>query len=429
MNEMFTALLQSSACIAIIYLAYSLFLRKETFYTANRTFLLAALLISAVIPFINLPELFTQYEESSTIMLEPLIIGGTYVRATISSNPATFDAIMAVYLSGLTFFGLRFLFRLFQIFRLVKRFGVTRKDGAYFVHTDRAYAPFSFFNLIFINATGFNSSEARDIMAHEQVHARQWHSLDLILLEILAVIHWFNPFIWMLRHAFRGLHEFLADEGVIHSGADIKIYSAMLFRQSTGIQVSDLTNHFSKSLLKRRFTMMYKKKSKSLAGIKLILAIPLVSGMMLLIACTGNDHSQQAENPIPPGTPETVINETVPEELPPVVPQEEETPVFTVVDEMPVYPGGLDAMYAFLGENIKYPEEAKKNGTTGRVFISFVVEKDGSISNIEILRGIGHGCDEEAIRVVESMPPWTPGKQRGQAVRVRFNLPIKFALD
>jgi bla regulator protein blaR1 len=160
MNELFTALLQSSACIAIVYLAYSLFLRKETFYNANRTFLLAALLISAAIPFINLPELFPQYEESSTIMLEPLIIGGTYVRAAISGNPATFDIILAVYLSGMTFFGLRFLFRLFQILRLVNRFGITRKDGAYFVYTARDYAPFSFFNLIFINATGFNSSEA-----------------------------------------------------------------------------------------------------------------------------------------------------------------------------------------------------------------------------------------------------------------------------
>lgn len=103
--------------------------------------------------------------------------------------------------------------------------------------------------------------------------------------------------------------------------------------------------------------------------------------------------------------------------------------VFTVVEDMPEYPGGFEAMSAFLAENIKYPEQAKKDKINGRVFVSFVVEKSGEVSNVKLLRGIGGGCDEEALRVVSNMPNWKPGTQKGKAVRVQYNLPIKFALD
>ena len=112
-----------------------------------------------------------------------------------------------------------------------------------------------------------------------------------------------------------------------------------------------------------------------------------------------------------------------------VIQQEAPKEIFTVVEEQPGYPGGDEARIKFLQENIKYPEEAKELGVQGKVFVTFVVEVDGSITDVKVLRGIGAGCDEEAIRVVKSMPRWVPGKQRGQPVRVQFNLPIKFTLQ
>lgn len=117
------------------------------------------------------------------------------------------------------------------------------------------------------------------------------------------------------------------------------------------------------------------------------------------------------------------------EEKPQVIEQPKEAEIFTVVEENPQFPGGDAELYRYLAENIKYPEEAKELVIQGRVFVNFVVEPDGSISNVRVLRGIGGGCDEEAIRVVKSMPKWTPGKQRGQPVRVSFNLPVKFTLQ
>lgn len=117
--------------------------------------------------------------------------------------------------------------------------------------------------------------------------------------------------------------------------------------------------------------------------------------------------------------------------VPPVMDEEEEEEqqIFTVVESMPSFPGGEAARIKYLAENIKYPQMARESGIQGRVFVTFVVEKDGSVTDVKVLRGIGGGCDEEAIRVIENMPKWNPGKQRGKPVRVQFNMPILFKLN
>ncbi|MBN3034255.1 MAG: energy transducer TonB [Bacteroidales bacterium] len=124
---------------------------------------------------------------------------------------------------------------------------------------------------------------------------------------------------------------------------------------------------------------------------------------------------------------ETEIQEYIPVEEPEE--EEEEAPIFTVVEAMPEFPGGEEARIRFLSDNIKYPQMARESGIQGRVFLTFVVERDGSVTDVKVLRGIGGGCDEEAIRVVQSMPRWIPGKQRGKPVRVQFNMPILFKLN
>ena len=142
------------------------------------------------------------------------------------------------------------------------------------------------------------------------------------------------------------------------------------------------------------------------------------------------DDEQEIKN-------ELVVNAEVTEETKNVdivqvkVEEEEEVaeePIFTVVESEPEFPGGMEALYKYLAQNIKYPQLARENGITGKVYVTFVVEKDGSIANPRILRDIGGGCGAEAIRVVKAMPKWSPGKQRGKAVRVQFNLPVNFNL-
>ncbi|HSG68454.1 MAG TPA: energy transducer TonB, partial [Bacteroidales bacterium] len=213
----------------------------------------------------------------------------------------------------------------------------------------------------------------------------------------------------------------------LHSGVDASVYSALLFEQSTGIQINDLTNNFSKSLLKRRFVMMNKKRTTKVARLKLLVALPLALSLLLVISFSPEVMAQEKKT-IPPPPPKTTKTDAKPVEKVEPVKIEKEELVYTVVEEMPQYPGGQKAMYAYLGENIKYPEEAKKKGISGTVFVTFVILDNGEVSNVSILRGVGYGCDEEALRVVKGMPKWTPGKQDGKPVNVSFNLPIKFNL-
>lgn len=425
MNDIISTVLQSSLSLAILFLIYHAFLRKDTFFKTNRIYLLLAMLFSVCIPFINVSVFFPSSSPGYLVLLDPVIITGENVQSTITENRSIFQVILIIYLTGVAIFSIRFIYQLTQLFFLIRRYGIRKKEGIHFVFTDKNFSPFSFFNLVFFNQSDTESVDAKKIIAHERVHIIQWHSLDLMLLEIITIIQWFNPFIWMYRHAIKTLHEYLADEGVLHSGVDVKVYRALLFSQSTGIQINDLTNNFSKSLLKRRFMMMNKTKSTMLARAKLMLALPLAITMMLVISCSPGAVNQAEEEAPPP--PEILEQNVDPIGEPAEV--GDETPIFTVVENMPEYPGGMDAMYAYLGENIQYPDSAKMNNISGKVYVTFVIEKDGSVTNVVVLRGIGGGCDKEAMRVVSEMPNWKPGKQRGQEVRVQYNLPIKFTLD
>lgn len=426
MNDLLLMLLQSSLSIAIIYLVYHVFLRNDTFFKTNRFYLITAILFSLLIPFIDLSRLFGAVERTYFVLLDPVIISPVEIQTTMDNNPSLSQIALAIYFTGLTIFLIRFLFQLGQLIFLIRRYGISKKQSMRFVFTDKTYSPFSFFNIVFLNRNDLESLDTQKIIAHEKVHIRQWHSLDLMLLEIITIIQWFNPFIWMYRHAVKSLHEYLADEGVLYGGVDVKTYSALLFSQSTGIQINDLANNFSKSLIKRRFIMMTKSRTQNFARLKLMLVLPLALSMLLVISCGPDVPSQQEKELVKPQT--DAPNEADRPPPPPQAQEDEKKIIFTVVEVMPEYPGGEKEMMKFLAENIKYPTVAKENGISGKVYVTFIVDKNGLIDNITVLRGIGGGCDEEAMRVIKMMPKWKPGTQRGQAVRVQYNVPIKFTL-
>ena len=138
------------------------------------------------------------------------------------------------------------------------------------------------------------------------------------------------------------------------------------------------------------------------------------------------DELEEIEINVEPKQNEVVNEYMVPENE---VEEKEEAEVFTIVDEMPQFPGGESKLMEYVSKNINYPQIARESGIQGRVFVGFVVEPDGSISNVKLLRGIGGGCDEEALRVVNSLPKWKPGKNRGKAVRVSYQIPVFFKLQ
>jgi TonB family protein len=236
----------------------------------------------------------------------------------------------------------------------------------------------------------------------------------------------------------KSIHEFLADEGVLQNGISRSTYQQMILNETMGIQVNELTNHFNVSLLKKRIAMMTKTKSKIWARSKVLFALPILLVMGFILTANSNGNlpainpgaviiSQAMIVPAPdPTTQDKPKQETQVKYVAPVVSSNKAD---QEVDKMPAYPGGDEARSKFFVETVKYPENALKKGIQGTVFISFLVKADGSITNVKIMRGIGGGCDEEAIRVVKLMPKWTPGELKGKPVDVEFTMPIKFALD
>jgi len=256
------------------------------------------------------------------------------------------------------------------------------------------------------------------------MHAFQLHSLDLIFIEVLVILFWFNPFIYWYRKSIREVHEFLADQAVVENGYDHLDYQKLLLNQAAGGRFIGLTSRFSYSLSKNRLKMLTMMKSKNISKTKFFLAIPFAiafifffinSSDLVKASIARNFNSNIIE-----------INDTIVEN------QKEdkvEGEVFFTVDEMPKFNGkDADEFRSFIQKNLRYPVEAQKNDINGRIFVSFVVDKKGYVKNVKVERGVCPSLDKEAIRVVKLSPKWEPGIKDGKQVNVKYTFPIVFKL-
>ena len=421
MNNLILYLIQSGISLILFYGIYWLFLRKDTFHMVNRIYLVVTVVFSLIFPLlqISLP-FYANSQTTFVVMLDAVTINATSLQSTLSNHFSAFQIIVVIYLTGASIFFIRFLFQLGQLVLMVRKHGISHEEGLNIVFIDRNYSPFSFFNLIFINRKEINKQNISEIIAHEQVHIRQQHSLDLILIEIMTIVQWFNPLVWLYRSSIKNIHEYLADEGVLIKGFDAINYQNLLIHQSLGVQVNDMTNNFNHSLIKKRIIMMTKNKSKFMARLKVLLVTPVA--IFLVAAFTASPMVQSIAQVDKSSNEKKEIRKITPQMQP-------DEDVFTVVEVMPRFPGGEDARWKYIQSSLKYPETARKAGKQGTVYITFVVEKDGSISGAKVLRGIDKECDKTALNVVENMPNWKPGLQRGKPVRVQFNMPIRFNLN
>ena len=408
MNDLILYFVRSGFSFATLYIFYWMFLKKETCFSCNRFYLIFSLLFSVIVPFIpNMVAANNLILLKYSVLLEPITIFPESKIIDGGQNYNIFQVLLWVYISGAIINILRLFFQLYRLFSLAGKTGINREYGVKVVYTGKPYTNFSFFDIIFLNSSEKDKNQLSEIITHEKVHIRQKHFIDLIIIELMTIIFWFNPFMWFYKRSIKAVHEYLADEGVLKNGYKKTNYQELLFNQTFGIQFFALTNNLNQSLIKRRLTMMSKSKTNKFAILKVMAVIPIA--ILLILACARNTETKDE---ISKGQ---IIND-------------EGSDIFTVVEQMPEFSGGKNALFKFISKNIKYPEEAIKQEISGRVFVTFIVEDDGEITNIELLRGIGGGCDEEAMRVVSIMPKWKSGYQKGVSVRVRFNLPIKFVL-
>ena len=525
-------LLNASGGILLFYLVYWLFLRNETFHVANRWFLVASLLLAILLPLIPVRyEVFVEATEGAKTGAHT--IADTFKNIPVfkatEESTTTFgwqQAILLIYLTGAAIFLLRLLTQTFVLIHLMIKYRVRSLYGMRVVENEKYGLPFSFFNVVFINPKFHTQDDLPEILAHEKVHIRENHWFDLLFIELLTVIFWFNPFIWMFERAIKQNHEYLADKGVLAQGHTVGRYQALLVNQLMGMQIIGITNNLNFAISTNRLKMMTKKKTSARRLIRFTWALPALA--LLLFAFAEPDYRMQElnepeianqqnsaaktlkisglvvdENDEPlPGTSVVVKGGTtgcvtdlqgkftleVPEKTaivlsfvgkktivddytgilsgkegeeykrnykmkdeiilistlappppPPLIKQEKnnvppppppppavngDEEVFFVVEDMPEYPGGQPALAMFIQKMQKKLASAKN--IKGNAKVLFTVNAKGAVSDIKVVEKDNDAAAKGAYAIASQLEDWTPGKQRGKAVPVKFLLPVEF---
>ena len=304
METIFTFLLKASSGIVLFYLIYWFFLRKETFYTANRWFLLIALFAAIFLPIFPFQYSVLADPENSETVLKS--ISDTFKNIPVGTTSEIPDkqfnwqqAVLMIYITGAALFLLRLLIQTFILIRLMIKHRIKSLDGIRVVENEKYGLPFSFFNVLFYNPKFHTQEDLPEILAHEKVHIRENHWFDLLFIELLTVIFWFNPFIWFFEHSIKQNHEYLADKGVLAQGHNAGRYQALLINQLMGMQIIGITNNLNFALNTNRLKMMTKKKTSRWIGIKFALALPAIA-LLLFAFAEPNYKAKNAttENPI-----------------------------------------------------------------------------------------------------------------------------------
>ena len=452
--------LKVALLIAVFYMFYRLMLARETFHRVNRIVLLATAVASFVLPFCVITTHQTVVMPMPTIDVE---LGAAVIEDEAPSVPFWQTALPILYIIGLVATLANTLWSVFRITSLIKHSEQhPQDDGTMICVTgNAALAPFSWMHYIVMNRSDYETHDAA-ILTHERGHIRLHHSWDLILVDLLTAFQWFNPAMWMLRSDLRTIHEYEADGAVLSQGINARQYQYLLITKAGGIGGYSLANGITHSALKNRITMMSHTKSPRHSYWKLLALLPIVGVTLALNAETVTDvvyknDEPQKQVPVKKGKSSATIKNNGKTVLQVVEAQDQKTEaeapkteqkefkaegtftpdeqkeipqdVFDVVEVMPQFPGGAPKLFEYLSQNIRYPKEAMESETQGRVIVSFVVCKDGSICDAKVVKSVSPALDAEGLRVISSMPNWTPGTQKGQPVNVKYTVPISFRLD
>ena len=430
---MLTYLLKSTILLALLYGSFALLLSRETFHRFNRLALLSVLVASLVLPAVQLSFNMPAFLNSLLAADSPATIAIGEGTATIAgeSSPASehpvsaltwMSVVKAVYFIGVLASFLVFAVQLLRFWRETKS-GLRTKDeqGNTVIIRGGDFAPYSFFHYIIISAADYERLR-EPILAHEQAHIRLGHSWDLMILQLVTIVQWFNPFVYLLGLDLKAVHEYEADSAVLQLGIDAKTYQLLLVTKAVAGRLQTIGNNLSHHSLKKRITMMHKKNSNRWLMTKGVI-LPILMAMAVVA------FAKQKTETVPPiPGEETTLSLDYNDIIATAPVNDDKDKIYDTVEVMPEFPGGVEAMYKWLAEHLKYPAEASKKKVQGRVMVQFVVETDGSITQVEVKRSPDDLLSDEAKRVVKLMPKWTPGKVGGKPVRTVFNLPISFRL-
>ena len=407
---------QSAVCLAALYLLYKATMSYETLHRLNRVVLLGSVMLAAVLPLCHIKiekeiEVVPQVAVADNIAMN-MVVAEQGVDAVAVAR----GVVVALFLLGAAVMVARLVMSQLSVWRVVRSGEQRPLDGDVMLSVvEKLPTPFSWFSRVVVDRDD-EQSNLDLVLEHELAHIRLHHSWDVLAVDIALCVWWFNPALWLLRRELQSLHEYQADDAVLRRGIDAKTYQILLIKRAVGSRLHSVANCLNHSNLKNRITMMCKKNSSRWSAAKLLLVLPLVAISLAATATTVYVPKEQNKG-----------NENFVETQ--IATADEEQP-YIKVQQMPTFQGGdLNAYRNWMQSQLQYPKEAKDKGIKGRVIFSFVVEKDGSVSNFDALQAPDKILVDEVERVFKLTPKWEPGKQNGKEVRVKFTVPIVFTGD
>ncbi|MFD2514873.1 TonB family protein [Pontibacter locisalis] len=462
-------LLKTAIVLLVLYLFYYALLRNQNNFSFNRLYLLAAPLVAVVLPLIKWPVVLAPESAVSGVLQTIQLTEVTVTAYRPGAAPATASFFspttiaISVYIIGALIVLLKLVRQLWQV-RQIRAKATVSKAIAGDVQVYQLpghYPTFAFGKAVYLSKQEhLNAADQEKILAHEVAHVQLRHTWDVLYFELLSAFLWLNPIVWLLKQELRDVHEYQADAKVIHTYR-AQEYSALLSRevlQQMGLPVG---SYFQKPQVLKRLYML-QQSGKQAGWLRPLLILPLLGGLLFtfslqqagaqtsIFPSSEPDKPQQAvlkKTPVLPDQEEEPVQEQTvatarieknlqPDPALPALPAElkDESPTakerpYTYVEQMPQFEGGETEMLKYLAKNIRYPKDAQEDGVEGLVVVSFTVEDDGALKDIEVLKSLSESIDTEAVRVVEKMSDrWSPGMQNGKPVRVKYTLPVRFAL-
>lgn len=490
MGDILSFTLTSGIILLCLYLPYKLLLARENQHRLNRLILLGMYLLAIIVPLLKPVSFFVRNTDSTPSVADAVAnieIGPLTGGIIESETPGWTRIVLWIYVIGMVITLCRFVWAYIKLSNIIRKGRKEKMDGYTLVITgDESRSPFSWRKYVVVGDKK-DTEECRAVIVHELRHLSARHSMDLIIAQIYAIAVWYNPVSWLMIDELKTVHEYEADEAVIDSGVNLKEYQMLLIKKAVGARLPSLANSLNHSKLQKRITMMYQSKSKMAGKFSSLALVPaLAIGMAVVsipaVASLISDASEAfLVDPVGKVTKKSVDSEMVASgsfqnvsqvmdasetetlsisetesksesvkaedflyseegmssEITSAaanptaeqVDKKKDEKVYLAVEKQAEFPGGTKAMMEWLGNNIRYPEDAFKADMQGRVIVKFVVNKDGSISDASILKSVSPSLDQEAVRVVMAMPKWAPGENNGEKVASYFHLPVVFKLS
>ncbi len=418
MNAVINYMAESLICGAVFFLLFRLIFSKENNYSFQRVSILVSSLLAAIFPLINIPV--------SNAVVPGYLINPAYVFSDYSSGMTTETSGPKLMSYSVLFFGLislffvfKYLIELFKIFILQSRSEIVFKSKSYSIYQQKEIdTPFSFGKSIFLPYS-LNSNDREMIVRHELSHIKRNHTADIIFMNLLISIQWFNPFIYILKSKLIEIHEFQADMDVLNYGADISEYRELIFLSQFS-SAPDISNSLHKSLTFKRFIKMENLKQTKV-GSRLIALFSVTALLLFSVTSFSKADIKIQDNDV-------IVSEAVTSTV--LLPQDTTKSIsFQEVDVKPKFMGGDESTFTkWVVSQLKYPEQAAKDTIQGKIILQFKVSKKGKVEDVKILRGVHELLDKEAYRVVSQSPDWEPGFQKNEPVNVRYTFPVVFKL-